>query len=518
MCFVEWNARRKSHVNGAVSLLLSRCEVTAQGSVAYVNASVAALLREKGWTTRSFRVSPSSLAREALLPLGLASSNASELARGVADIALYDDGGAAMRTPSRRWARRNIVLYHGLAYGAGAWMTNPDVDLHCANSPYIARALRALHAFPDWRGRRCLDPRVFDAVTDIALPVPCVDFPQGHAAFSEGADIPIHVGRLLQQGTIVGHALQGRKHDVMASLSIVHWLNEMAREHGAAPVKLLISASAIDLERRRAIDAMLAPAGRRCDDYFMTVPHLRQAALFEIMRTCRFGLAYNAIPESFGFHVLESICQGSPIYTNGIGNNRYLLPPGHCIVVDETARMAGEIVDANAYRHVARRIHADLQDPAAMQAQCARGAQHIHATWSRDAFARSLESAFARAERPAVAPVAFDELVVALSPFVRRLDAASGLCLNDYANTALDATQAALVAELLGRSCSELDGEHMHALEERHGLFRRGILTLVPSAQRERARLHDADANEPDWIHGRRPDPATTARQWRAYA
>lgn len=475
-------------MNGYISLLLSRSEATAQGSVAYVNGMIAALLRENGRPTRSFRVPSHPMAAEAMLPLGLASSNARELTHGSAAIALYDDAGAALRTPSRRWAKRNIVLYHGLAYGAGAWMTNPDVDLHCANSPYLARVLRALHAFPDWRGRRCLDPRVFGAVTDIALPVPCVDFPQGHAAFSEGAEIPVQVGRLLQQGTAVGHALQGRKHDVMATLGIVHWLNEIARQHGEAPIKLLMSASALDPERRRRIDAMLAPAGRRSDDYFVPVPHLRQSALFEIMRACRFGLAYNTFPEPFGFHVLESIWHGSPVYTNGIGNNRCLLPPDHGIVVDETPQMARDVVDGDAYRHVAQRIHADLRHPAAIQASCARGARRIRETWSKAAFARSLEAAFARAERPAAPPVPFDELVVATSPFVRHFDKASGLCLNDYANTTLDAEQIAAVEEVLGRSCSELDGERMQAIEERHGLFRRGILTLVPAAEHLRAR------------------------------
>lgn len=469
-------------MNGSVSLLLSRSEVTAQGSVAYVNGTIAALLREKRWATRSFRVPSSPFAAEAMLPLGLASTNARELTHGAVDIALYDDAGAALRTPSRRWAKRNIVLYHGLAYGAGAWMTNPDVDLHCANSPYLARVLRALHAFPDWRGQRCLDPRAFGAITDIALPVPCVDFPQGHMAFSEGADIPIQVGRLLQQGALVGHALQGRKHDVMATLAIVHWLNEFAREHGEAPIKLLLSASALDPERRRAIDAMLASAGRRCDDYFVPVPHLRQSALFEVMRACRFGLAYNAFPEPFGFHVLESVYHGSPVYTNGIGNNRHLLPPDHGIVVDETPRMAAETVDANAYRHVARRIHADLRQPEAIRVSCMRGAERIRETWSKAAFSRSLEAAFARAGHSAPPPVPFADLVVAMSPFVRHFDAASGLCLNDYANTTLDAEQRAAVEEMLGQACAALDGERMQALEERHGLFRRGILTLVPAA------------------------------------
>ncbi len=465
---------------GSISLVLSRTDAAAQGSVAYVNGSIAALLRRGGWVTRSLRIPSNARAEEAALPFALASVHAAELMRGPTDVALYDDAGAALRTPSRRWAHRNVVLYHGLAYGAGAWMTNPEIDLHCANSPYLARVLRALLAFPDWRGRRCLDARAFDAVTDVALPVPCLtDSPS--PAFTDGAEIPTAVARVLEGPAIVGHALQARKHDVMATLSILYGLNGLARRHGTPPVKLLLSAEALDAERRGAINAMLAPAGLRCEDFFVLVPYLKQRALFEVMRACRFGLAYNRFPEPFGFYVLESVFIGCPVYTNGIGNNRHLLPPDHGIVVDETFEMAGEVVDASAYRGVAERIHTDLARPAAVQASCTRGAATIRTTWSREAFARSLDAALARAARSRPRALEFDALVVALSPLVRRLDLSTGRCLNDYANAVLGAAEVAAVDSLLGRACADLDGEHMQALEAAHGLFRRGILTLAPA-------------------------------------
>lgn len=464
---------------GSISLLLSRTEGSAQGSVAYVNGLVSPLLRKAGWMPRSIQLPPDNRTEEATLPFGLASIHAFELMRGPADMALYDDAGAAIRTPSRRWARRNVVLYHGLAYGAGAWMANPDIDLHCANSPYLARVLRALLALPDWRGRRCLDERAFDNVTDIALPLPCLAG-HSHAAFAEGADIPAAAARLLDGQTVVGHALQGRKHDVMATLSILYWMNDIARQRGTPPVKLLLSAASLDGDRRRAIDAMLAPSGYRCDDFFVLVPHLRQAALFELMRACRFGLAYNRFPEPFGFHILESVFNGCPVYTNGIGNNRHVLPPDHGIVVDENFEMACEVVDAGAYRGVAERIHADLAQPAATQAMCARGAAVIREKWSNDAFARSLGDALVHAGKARETSVAFDELVVAPSPLVRHLDLSTGRCLNDYANVVLAAAEIAEVHSLLGRYCGDLDGARMQALEESRGLFRRGILTLLP--------------------------------------
>lgn len=480
---------------GSISLLLSRTDPTAQGSVAYVNDTTGALLRETGWTTRPFRPPVPAHTEEATLPLGLASLHALELTQGSTDFALYDDAGATIRTPSRSWAKRNVVLYHGLAYGAGAWMANPAIDLHCANSPYLARVLRALFAFPDWHGRRCLDARAFATVTDIALPLPCVASPEGHRAFMEGAEFPASVARLLQGPTILGHALQGRKHDVMAMLSILLWLNELARRDGTPPVKLLLSASALPPERRHSIDAMLAPSGRRCDDFFVLLPHLKQRALFEVMRACRFGLAYNRFPEPFGFYVLESVYHGCPIYTNGTGNNRHLLPEGHGIHVHETLDMASDVVEASAYRGVAERIHEDLSQPDAVRAACERGGAVARSRWSREAFAISLEAALARVDGvPPHEPV-FDSLVVGLSPMVRQLDRATGRCLNDYANTILGAEEIAVVDALLGHFCEELDGARMQALEERHGLFRRGILTLVPPGEACRPSRNPADGS-----------------------
>ena len=69
------------------------------------------------------------------------------------------------------------------------------------------------------------------------------------------------------------------------------------------------------------------------------------------------GLAYNTFPEPFGFYVLESVHNGTPVYTNGAGNNRFLLPPGHGIVVQETGEMAGTFENPPApaaYRPLSR--------------------------------------------------------------------------------------------------------------------------------------------------------------------
>lgn len=468
---------------GTASLFLSRTGQATQGSVAYVNNLVGKTLNKSGWRVREFSPPASTATQESVIPLALASAFSAEASGGIADVAFYDDAGLLLRTPARQCAKRTAVLYHGLAYGAGNWIANDQIDLRCANSPWLARVIESLLAFPDWLRRRSLDGRAFSTVTDIPLPLPCLAETTERSAFTTGADLPTHVSRLIDRGAPIGHAVQPRKQDIMATVSILYWLNATARERGSQPIRLVISAASLEASQRQRIDAMLAPAGFRCDDFFIPVPQLRQQALYQLMRASRFGLAYNRFPEPFGFYVLESVFHGCPVYTNGAGNNRHLLPPGNGITVEEDFDMAGKTVDASAYRNVAMRIHADLSQPEQTSEQCARGAELIRQRWSRAAFAQGLDAALDRVQAPPLPLVAFDDLTVSLSPLVRTLHEPSGMCLNDYGNTQLVAREVEIVRQTVGTATAELDSAAMQAIEAEYGLFRRGILSLVPRGQ-----------------------------------
>lgn len=468
----------------SISLMLSRTGGPPfQGSVGFVNDAIAPVLERAGWNVRAFAPPRLEGTQESMLPFGLASCHAAHDAQGPAQVALYDAAGTTIRAPSRDWASRHVVLYHGLAYGTGTWLTSPLVDLHCANSPYLARVLRALLGFPDWRRRRCLNARAFGNVIDLRLPVPCVDEPDGSAGMMQGVDLSPAFERVLHSGPVFGHALQPGKQDWLATLSIVYWLNERARQSGGAPVKLLVAEASLTPEARQWMDGLLARSGRRCEEYFVPVPHLNQPALFRLMRACRFALAYNRFPEPFGFYVLESVHNGCPVYTNGVGNNRFLLPPEHGIVVSESAAMAGSAnapATPDVYLGVAERIAQDLAQGEAMRAACGRGAALIDATWSRAAFERSLVEALEQAHDASAPEPEFESLEVALSPLVRLLDLDTGRHLNDYASGVLSPEMTALVRDLLGRRCAELDSARMERIEREHGVFRNGILSLSP--------------------------------------
>lgn len=167
------------------------------GSVGYVNDRVAPLLRASGWQVQAFVPPRPRLrgAQESMVPMGLARALADQASGSTPLLAVHDGAGVSLRGPSRQWASHHLVLYHGLAYGTGAWIGNDAIDVHCANSPYLARSLRALFATPDWQGRRVLDPAGFTRVVDAPMPVPCVSTPAGEPGFPMGADVPLAVRR-----------------------------------------------------------------------------------------------------------------------------------------------------------------------------------------------------------------------------------------------------------------------------------------------------------------------------------
>ncbi len=441
------------------------------------NSYLTQALERCGYRTRGANFSRGRII-EQLVPFHLAPARSKLIAASPADLAFYDDEGLSICPPSRRWARTNVVFYHGLLYNPGTWMGNDAIDLHCGNSPYLARVLRALLAFPDWEKRRCLDPRAFQIVSHVTLPLPSVEEPDGSRRMS-GADVPRAVRALLESGEVIGHALQPGKHDFSASVSILFYLNEMARKDGRPAVRLLVADTDLTAERVAALQKVLRLVGRSPEDFYVPVPRLSHRALFKTMRACAFGLSYNTVPESFGFYVLESVHNGCPLFTNGVGNIRHLLPPGHGIEVFEDFAMTQGRPEA--YEAVARRIHDALADRAARGRQCRRGASYIDAHYNRRSLQRDLAAALERLEGPAAPETDFDALTIELGPLVRHYDAASGTVISDLESFTLSASQAALLPELLGRKCGDLSATDRSTMRLAQRLFARGVLSLSAS-------------------------------------
>ncbi|WP_420128221.1 hypothetical protein [Longimicrobium sp.] len=436
------------------------------GSLGLVNAYLVQALEKAGYRTRVQGPVPASKI-QLLLPLHLAKARAEFVAASPADLALYDDGGLRLCPPGRQWARRSAVFYHGLFWNTGSWLGNESIDLHLGNSDYLARVLTSLLAFPDWERRRCLDPRAFGKVAAVPLALPCVEEPDGCDV--PGAEIPFAVRALLDSGDVVGHALQPDKQDALATVSILATLNELAREAGGRPVRLLTLEDNLLGSRLESMRRLLQPRGWTPEDLFVPVPALNQRALFQLMRQCAFGLAYNTVPESFGFYVLESVYNGCPVFTNGCGNMRHLLPEGHGLDVFEPAAIVER--GPQACEVVAHRIHAALMDRAALRARCAMGRAYIDAHYHRRAMEAALGAALAL---PEASLVDFESLQVELGPLVRQYDRAARIVVSDLRSGVLSPGQARALAELPGRSCAELKALDPDA----RSLFDLGVLSL----------------------------------------
>lgn len=470
----------------SIALLLSKTGGPPfHGSVGYVNDAIPSILRRAGWDVRAFQPPRPTSGQEAMLPLALASRIAELDGKGNPDVALYDATATALRSPGQ-WAGRNVLLYHGLAFGPGVWMTSPEIALHCTNSPYLADSLRAFFSFPNWRARRCLHAHGLDRVVSLPLPVPCVEHPYGHPGFGHGTDLPDVVLQALRTDTVWAHAIQPGKQDWFATLAVMYWLNAMARDHGHKAIRLFVPESSLTQTVRAALDALL-PSGLHWHDYLVPLPNLNQRALFQLMRSCRFGLAYNTFPEPFGFYVLESIHCGCPIYSNGVGNYRHVLPQGHGLTILETLDMAPAVSgerDAAAYRVVAERILTGLDRAEESVAECGRGAALIREQWNMKTFERALLSALDERTGPVPEIPEFERMRIVVGPLVRMLDAESGRCLSDYASVTLAPEAIAQVRQIAGRVCAELDGAEMERIEQHYGLFEQGILSLAPESVR----------------------------------
>jgi glycosyltransferase involved in cell wall biosynthesis len=426
---------------------------------------------------------------DVLIPLATAERLRRLRGAPAVDLYVYCDLALGMCLPSRALARRTLVLFHGLAGEPASWLGNAAIDRCCVLSRYLEQVLTSLLALPDLRERRCLEPRAFHMVSRLVPALPCVEEPEGHPRLG-GSNLPEELLRALEGEDVVGHALQPGKLDWQAVGAILLRLNTLAREHGQRrrfrlavaeqDFALLAHAFASGAPESAAVRALLEQGGLTLEDLLIPVRPLGQAALFQLFRATRFGLAYNVVPESFGFYVLESVFNGCPVYTNGIGNNRYGVPPGHGLLVLESADMAWG--DPSAYAQVAARIFEDVARPEAMAAACRRGREYIQRTYTRSAFARSLHECLERLEAPTASPVPFAQLELRLSPLVRLMDE-EGRVVSDFEHTQLAPLEQRLVQEVLGRRAGEVLARPAHELELVQGLFSKGVLALgAPAA------------------------------------
>jgi hypothetical protein len=479
----------------ARQILVNRPGPPYRGSVPLINAMLRDVLHDLGYETSClWRANRVATDIADWMPLRTARTILQMQSPPAADVEIRDNISIHAYPLVRRGAQKNVVLLHALVGLGDQWLGNDAVDGLWANSDYVREVVASFLAMPGWKLGRLLDPRAFSVAGRVTLPLPYLELPQALLETGPGT-LPASALAALEGDDVLGHCVS-RKLDERATYAIMLALNQLAQENGIGRrYRLFIESYLYDGLRERLLapspgsvppqyrplKAALDHLGLTVDDILIPVPRLAQSALFKLVGACRFGLQYHSVPEAFGLFPLESVCLGCPIYTNGAGNLRYLLPPGHGINVVETEAMA--FGDPAAFLAVARQIFQDTAaNPEAVREACRRGTEHIAATYTREAMKRDVAARLAELERPP-AEHGLDELDVALGPMVRSWNPETRRIVSDYKSLELTVQQAGLLREILGRRCRDLEiRRDPAALEIVDGLFDQGVLALSPPA------------------------------------
>jgi hypothetical protein len=224
-------------------------------------------------------------------------------------------------------------------------------------------------------------------LADTTLALPIIEFPDGYPSYGERIS-PKALNQLCRE-SYVGHALRPRKMDCFATLSLLYGLNRTAKKRKSKPFNLIIPE--VDFPRfKLAIEPMEIP--RNTLDYLIPVEHLDNSSMVTVMKKSDFSFCYDEIVEGFGYYPNESIYCGSPVFTNGSGNVRNVVPANHGLFIAETLTMYFGTPKnrIDAYVRISEKIFDQIISGNAKNT-CALGKKYIETNYSRKAFTERLK-------------------------------------------------------------------------------------------------------------------------------
>ena len=275
------------------------------------------------------------------------------------------------------------------------------------------------------------------------MPIGIREFPKGYP--SNGYDLKKNNFFELKKEYFVGHAVRQGKQDYFATLSIVNHLNIIAKQKGIKPFCLLINEKDYAIyqkwvNRYGFKDAIM--------DYFYPVPDLQNKAMLTVMRNSDFALCYDDILEAFGYYVVETIYCGCPLFTNGVGNLRYVVPRDHGIYRYETLDMyfGNENSRQQAYLPVAKNIVNRVSSRDFKKA-VGKGKKYIQRKYNETSLKSRLKKFIHSLEQGNILTLNRKSRFTAIkSPYLRLADWENGLFVTDHG----------LISNIhMGRKCEE---------------------------------------------------------------
>lgn len=314
------------------------------------------------------------------------------------------------------YARAPKVVYFNLHFFA-------QIERFCRADALIFNSKYLMDCFAAQCARRKLRAPYLGYVP---LPVPLLDFPDGYASY--GDRIRASALKDLRKTAFVGHAMRGRKADCFSTLAILHLLNGESRRRGTKPFKLLVPAS--DMPRFKA-ERERSGLPKSALRHLVPVPHLQNRSMVQVMRNSDFALCYDRVVEAFGFYPVESVYSGCPVFTNGAGNLRHLLPIGCGIAVDENIGMYFGTTEERLRAHgaVAKAILESVVSGTGAKA-CRKGRNYIRKFYSPAAFARKLKAELGKARK---AKAKATKTKTSPNPYLRLADFRAGRFVTDLA-------------------------------------------------------------------------------------
>jgi len=457
------------------------------GSVSVSNHLLMRVLRSLGHSVDYFHgIGEDSLHTCIPLEQAVLARHLVERSAGHRQLYIFDDPVIGEFGPMPELAPRAVLLLHGLLFNFHQLFQMPCYAQVWTASEYLkdvyVSTLRFLSMARPRRGAPQLEP----GVESIRMPLPCLEYANGYP--SPGAKLPAALGRGLDSADMFGVMLRPRKCDPEATAAIVFHLNELLRGRKSRQTGYLILAeqdygTVVAAARTLGIAEGVEP-------FLIPLPLLRNTELMRLFRRCAFSLCYDRIPDSFGFYPLESVFCGCPVYSNGCGNLRNLLPPGHGIEVNETLPMVfgSKKAKVAACRGVASRILSN-RESGIDQVRTGAGRQYIEATFSLEQARGSLQRALAKLDRRRGNKrelVDGRSCTLRLNPLVRSIDLEAGLVISDYRSTRLTSTERDFLLDLdNGGRRQSLDAfaRNKAALRTIVDLCAKGILACHPEGK-----------------------------------
>ena len=395
-------------------------------------------------------------------------------------IRIFTERGLDFFQPTSDPKIKNIVFFHGMAFNPSAFLQNTSINAFCANSKYLMNSLLALLLYPNDFLEYNFTDRGSPIVTHLPLVATGLNFPKGYPNAGAGIDIPDKLLKLITQDRFyLGHALRPNKIDPFSFAAILYHLNQIAsKRRKGKHFRVVVFEEDF---KSIAIATKEMPGNIDPSEHFIPIPLLKNTELIRLMKKSSFSLCYDLFPEPFGLYPLESVFSNSPVFTNGAGNLRTLLPTGSGITVLETSEMYFGPVEKkfNAFKCVAELIFEEVTTGRAKKS-CKSGQLYMKREYSNANFSVRMKALLKTVENPnLIKKLSLPDLRFKLAPWVRNREKSTGRIISDYVHTELSNDWNELFDLVLSKRPSDLCKKTRRKIEEPMSqLFRRGILTL----------------------------------------